>query len=114
MRVKKFYLRLSSEDAVLARLKKDKNMLKDVLIVYFARINDEVRQIFRVDCAHGFLHRDLLFLRPPKKELIEAPLSGKLVSGILEELKLNWKEYRKKFIRNYFEGRAYGSQEKRN
>ncbi len=102
--MEQFERRLSESDFVLVKYDIKKWEIKYMLVVYYSIIDDKLYQIFRVDMAHGFLHKDKLFERRPervKEEIFEKP-TVELVWRIVREIQETWQEMRKSFIRNKF------------
>ena len=51
----------SGDDRLRLRIETKNGKVVDIVVQYEGKFNDEWHPIVRYDCAHGFLHRDVLF-----------------------------------------------------
>lgn len=82
--------------------------LAGFVLVYFVIENGSNMEIATWDCAHGFAHRDLLYLPEDDKRrklaLSPAPL-GEQFDEALDDVYRNWRRYYEEFCarrRNYY------------
>ncbi|MFH1751661.1 MAG: hypothetical protein ABH821_01855 [archaeon] len=60
MRTRTKEFALSGEDWIYTKTIHENHELKNITIIYYAKIENKTRQVFRIDCSHGFLHKHLL------------------------------------------------------
>ena len=95
--------KLSDDDFILVRYERVGSEVKYMLIVYFSIISDKPHQIFRIDMSHGFLHKDKLFeskKETVKEKIFENP-TVEVAWRLVQEIKENWVEMKRKFIENF-------------
>jgi len=95
--------KISEDDLIEVKFTKHKNRFESIVVVYCSKIGGEVHEIVRYDCAHGFFHKDLLYEKKPRKELICEGLSGELIRRIINEILCNWRELKSSFIINHIQ-----------
>ncbi len=98
MSLKEYVSRLSREDFIYVMIETAEGKTVNLTVVYFSEFDGFAEEIFRVDCAHGFLHKHLLFKPKERIEIIERELSGELDKELVDEIKANWKEMKKKYF----------------
>lgn len=99
MHKRDFTISLTGEDTIYVLMEKENGSIKRLAIVYIALIGRKYCQIMRVDGSHGALHKDKLYEKNSlQKEIIHSNIDNKLIESIIDEIKENWKEMRRKFI----------------
>lgn len=101
MKIEEYDHNLTDKDIIHVWMLKDKGKLLEVKIVYYFEDLKERHQIVRYDCSHGYLHKHLLFEPKQQTEAVYAELTGKLVNGLIQELKQNFMEYRHQYLKNH-------------
>ncbi|MCR4335234.1 MAG: hypothetical protein NUV57_01720, partial [archaeon] len=88
---------------IIARIFLEKGRAIKTSVSLVCEINGKQKCVLRYDCAHGFLHKDLCYKRPPEKEVIQEELSGEFVWKTINYLRKNHEKYKKYYERNYGE-----------
>lgn len=92
---------LSEQDRLEIIIEKDGGDVKGFVVNYVATIDGRDRSVVRYDTRHGHAHKDSL--RPDGTHELKEPmpeLDGMaLVDLAIDDLKANWKAYRRRFER---------------
>jgi hypothetical protein len=74
--------------------------VSNIMVQYEANINGLWREIVRYDCAHGFLHRDVILAggKTEKQPLSIANLNDALQYAE-QDIKDRWQWYKERYIR---------------
>lgn len=101
MRRQRFRVPLTDEDRVEVAFEKEKGQVVGFVVNYVATVEGEERSVVRYDTAHGFPHKDLC--GPDGTVEHKEPLAGDdllaLADAAIEDLKANWRSYRRRFER---------------
>jgi len=81
-----------------------RGQVKSILVIqYEAYIDGKWRPIVRFDEAHGFFHRDIMSPTGKKNKFPQPALDKKIaLTEAIEEIKLHWRFYRKKYEDKYY------------
>lgn len=71
------------------------------VIGYFTDEYGTRKQFVRWDFAHGEFHKDCLYEKKPKKQFMKHLSLKECFNRAKEDLRLNWKDYRKTYIKNH-------------
>ena len=102
MKKKEFIKTISVDenDRLRIRISTEKGHVVDIMVQYEAMIAGAWREIVRYDCAHGFLHRDVML---PKGKTEKQPLSIANLDDALryaeQDIKDRWQWYKERYIR---------------
>jgi hypothetical protein len=87
-----------SEDRLRIRIIVEKGRVRDLTVQYEAKFGDAWHSIVRYDCAHVFLHRDLM---SPKGLIEKQPLQFANLNDALQyaeqDIKDRWQWYRERY-----------------
>ncbi len=93
-----FYLSPEEEDRIRVEIYKRQDKILQFVVQYEIEIYNEWHPVVRYDTSHGFFHRDLLH---PDGSKTKQPLYFETYKLALtyatQDLKQNWKLYRKRF-----------------
>jgi len=91
---------IDGNDRLRIRIGTRKGQVINIMVQYEANIAGAWREIVRYDCAHGFLHRDVIL---PKGKMEKQPLSIANLSDALQyaeqDIKDRWQWYKERYIR---------------
>jgi len=91
---------IDGNDRLRIRIGKRKGQVINIMVQYETNIAGTWREIVRYDCAHGFLHRDVIL---PKGKTEKQPLSIANLSDALQyaeqDIKDRWQWYKERYIR---------------
>ena len=102
MRNKEFIKTVSIDgnDRLRIRIGTEKGKVVNIMVQYEANITGTWREIVRYDCAHGFLHRDVI---SPKGTAEKQALSIANLNDALQyaeqDIKDRWQWYKEKYMR---------------
>ncbi|MFH1752061.1 MAG: hypothetical protein ABH821_03945 [archaeon] len=99
MKKRKYHSSLSNEDIIFIEYFENEREIIDLKIVYYTEINGITKQVYRIDCSHGFLHKHLLFEPKERIEKIPLDLNKKTMTMLLNEIEDNWQEMKRKFFK---------------
>jgi len=91
---------VDENDRLRIRIGTEKGRVVNIMVQYEAMIAGAWREIVRYDCAHGFLHRDVML---PKGKTEKQPLSIANLNDALrcaeQDIKDRWQWYKERYIR---------------
>ena len=91
---------VDGKDRLRIRIATEKGQVVNIMVQYEANIAGAWREIVRYDCAHGFLHRDVML---PKGKMEKQPLSIANLTDALQyaeqDIKDRWQWYKERYIR---------------
>jgi len=91
---------IDGNDRLRIRIGTEKGLVVNIMVQYEANIAGAWREIVRYDCAHGFLHRDVIL---PKGKTEKQPLSianlGAALQYAEQDIKDRWQWYKERYIR---------------
>jgi hypothetical protein len=91
---------LSETDNIYIRIVTDHGMITDFVIAQVSEFGEEKCQVVRYDTAHGYAHKDCLYLSEKVKELLPDRPFDELFEMCVREVKSEWKNYRSQYMRN--------------
>ena len=97
------WLSPNGRDRVVIRAELFGKQVENAVVVYVANIRGVEYQIVRFDMVHGFFHKDALYEGKPFKTPVFQDASTGTLWNIVREIRENFVEYRKKFVRNHLE-----------
>lgn len=72
----------------------------DIVVQYESFINNKWTPIVRYDCAHGFLHRDVLYPDGQKeKQAINITNLGDALNYAEQDIKDRWEFYKERYLK---------------
>jgi len=102
LKIKESRLELGSgKDLISVKIFLEKGKVIKVSISIVCEIQGKMECVLRYDCAHGFLHKDLCYKKPAKKETVDEELTGEFVEKAINHLKQNHEKYRELYMKNY-------------
>ncbi len=102
MKIKEKQIPLGSEkDIIKLKFYLHKGEVIRVSIALVCEINEAEECILRYDCSHGFLHKDLCYAKPARKEVIHENLNHIFVNNTISHLKKNFEKYKHYYKENY-------------
>ena len=91
---------VDGNDRLRIRIATEKGKVVNIMVQYEANIAGAWREIVRYDCAHGFLHRDVML---PKGKTEKQPLSIANLNDALQyaeqDIKDRWQWYKERYIK---------------
>lgn len=91
---------IDENDRLRIRIGTEKGKVVNIMVQYEANITGTWREIVRYDCAHGFLHRDVI---SPKGKTEKQALSIANLNDALQyaeqDIKDRWQWYKEKYMR---------------
>ena len=102
LKSKEFIKTVSTDgnDRLRIRISTARGQVFNIMVQYEANIAGAWREIVRYDCAHGFLHRDVML---PKGKTEKQPLSIANLNDALQyaeqDIKDRWQWYKERYIR---------------
>jgi len=91
---------IDGNDRLRIRISTEKGQVVNIMVQYEANITGAWREIVRYDCAHGFLHRDVI---SPGGKTEKQPLSIANLNDALQyaeqDIKDRWQWYKERYIR---------------
>ncbi|MFZ3254363.1 MAG: hypothetical protein WA133_08800 [Syntrophales bacterium] len=91
---------INGGDRLRIRIATEKGRVANIMVQYEANIAGIWREIVRYDCAHGFLHRDVIL---PKGKTEKQPLSIANLNDALQyaeqDIKDRWQWYKERYVR---------------
>jgi hypothetical protein len=91
---------IDGNDRLRIRIGTEKGQVVNIMVQYEANIAGAWREIVRYDCAHGFLHRDVILT---KGKMEKQPLSIANLSDALQyaeqDIKDRWQWYKERYIK---------------
>lgn len=100
-RASRFTIPLSEEDRLEIVVEKEGGMVEGFVVNYVATIAGRDVSIVRYDTRHGFPHKDVIGANGRVERKVPLPhLDGHaLVDLAVDDLKANWRTYRRRFGR---------------
>jgi hypothetical protein len=86
-----------NEDRLRIRITTDTGKVVNIMVQYEARINDSWYEIVRYDCAHGFLHRDVMWPTKTEKQMLDIKNLDAALQFAEQDIKDRWKWYKERF-----------------
>jgi len=90
---------LSLEDELVVEMEIEKSKIVDFKVMYNTIIGGRERQVVRYNCAHGYAHKDILYEKLKRKEIMADIGYGKLPDIARDDIERNWERYKKKYLR---------------
>ena len=92
---------LSEEDRVEIMIEKEGGKVTDFVVNYVATIAGRDHSVVRYDTNHGFPHKDTLRRDGTLERKEKLPMVDLhwLTDSAIDDLKENWRAYRRRFVR---------------
>jgi hypothetical protein len=92
---------LSEQDRLEINIEKEGGHVKGFVVNYVATVAGHDHSVVRFDTCHGFPHKDEMDRdgRVRRKERLPAVDGHQLVDLAIDDIKANWKSYRRRFER---------------
>lgn len=91
---------IDGNDRLRIRISTERGQVVNIMVQYEANVVGAWREIVRYDCAHGFLHRDVML---PKGKTEKQPLSIANLNDALQyaeqDIKDRWQWYKERYVR---------------
>jgi hypothetical protein len=90
-----------SKDWIRVRISTERGQVLRFVAQYETRISDEIHAVVRYDCAHDFIHRDILNFRGEvvdKQPVPEQLNRNVALNDALLDLRTNWERYLARFV----------------
>jgi len=93
-----FVTLVSDEDRIRVDFETDRGEVVALHVVQYETSREgEWLPVARYDTAHGFFHMDLYTVRGPIKYRISVPDLNQALTGAIDDLKANWRSYKRQF-----------------
>lgn len=90
---------LSLEDELVVEMEIERSNIVDFKVMYNTIIKGKEHQVVRYDCAHGYAHKDILYEKPKRKEIMADIEYDELLDIAKDDIERNWEQYKKKYLR---------------
>ncbi len=90
---------LSLEDELVVEMEIERSEIVDFKVMYNTIVEGKEHQVVRYDCAHGYAHKDVLYEKPKKKEIMADIEYGELLDIARDDIEKNWEQYKRKYLR---------------
>jgi hypothetical protein len=85
------------EDRLRVRISTERGKVISIMVQYEAMIDRSWYEIVRYDCAHGFLHRDLIWPNRTEKQALTIDNLGAALQYAEQDIADRWRWYRERF-----------------
>ncbi len=93
---------LSETDGIYTKLVIDHGMVIDFVVAQISEFGEQKFQVVRYDTAHGYAHKDCLYLSGMVKELLPDRPFDDLYGMCIKEIKSEWRNYQSQYLRNHW------------
>lgn len=91
---------LSEQDLIYSTLAVERGKIIGFAVIQIAIIDEQRHQIARYDCAHGYAHKDCLYEKRLRKEILPMRPLNELFKTAKEEIRVKWQNWKGEYIRN--------------